>query len=61
MPHVHLTYELYLDDGRRRSFEALTCASQTELMTAVRNLIEQRGLKSVEVCQFGEHLFTIGA
>ncbi|WP_041373603.1 hypothetical protein [Phenylobacterium zucineum] len=59
---IHRTYELYLhgDDGPPR-FEALTCGSEAELMTAVRRILTDRGVQSVDVREFGELLFTLTA
>lgn len=59
---MHSTYELYLEDqdGARR-FEALTCANSGDLIAAVRRVLDQGGVRSVEVFQFGEHLFTVAA
>jgi hypothetical protein len=58
----HQTYELYLDDGGGDPhFEALTCPSPTDVLPAVRRLIEQRKLQAVEVRRAGVPLFTVQA
>ncbi len=61
MSPIYQTYELFLRgrDGKR-SFEALTCAERGQLMPALRKLIKERQLSSVEVREFGFPLFTVG-
>jgi hypothetical protein len=59
---LHQTYELYLEpeDGAPR-LEVITCPDEVELLSAVQDMIAQRGLRSVEVRRFGSHLFTVTA
>ena len=56
----YLTFELYLDDGEHDPvFEAYTCPSRDELVAALRRLLDERGLRSVEVREMGVPLFTV--
>ena len=56
----YLTFELYLDDGEHEpAFEAYTCPSREELVPTLRRLLEERGLRSVEVREMGVPLFTL--
>lgn len=60
MNRTYLTFELYLDDGEHQPvFEAFTCPSQDDLVPAVRRMLDERGLKAVEVRQMGVPLFTV--
>ncbi|HEY8572315.1 hypothetical protein [Phenylobacterium sp.] len=59
---MHLTYELYFQEGDEPpKFEALTCASLAELMSAARRRLAERRATSVAVHQFGRELFTLKA
>ena len=61
MSSPHLTFELYLtSDAGRPVFEAFTCRSRAELMPAVRRLIAERDLRSIDVREMGVPLFTVG-
>jgi hypothetical protein len=61
MGPIHHTYELYLDDGDGKPrFEALTCASRSDLLPTVRRIISEKNLRSVEVRELGVSLFTVG-
>ena len=56
----YLTFELYLDDGENDPvFEAYTCPSREELVPTLRRLLDERGLRSVEVREMGVPLFTV--
>jgi hypothetical protein len=56
----YLTFELYLDDGEHEPvFEAYTCPSRDELVPTLRRLLDERGLRSVEVREMGVPLFTV--
>lgn len=59
---MHKTYELYLhgDDGTPR-FEALTCRTEQELMSAVRRILAETGAHAVDVMEFGQLIFTLTA
>lgn len=60
MPHNRLTYELYIDEGSDEPrFEPLICSDHQEAISAVRQIIEDRGLRAVEVRLMGEVLFTL--
>ncbi len=55
-----LTFELYLDDGSTTpSFQPLLCSFREGLMPAVLRLMEEQGLRSVEVREQGSHLFIL--
>jgi hypothetical protein len=63
MPPLLLTYELYLRAAEQDEprFEALTSTSDGDAMAAVRQMIRERNLRSVEVRRLGTHLFTLAA
>ncbi len=57
---LRLTYELYLHkDGGRPAFEALTCADEVELLGAMRRIIAERELRSVEAWRLGEQVMVL--
>lgn len=59
---MHQTYELYFEaEEEPPRFEAITCGSEAELMSALRRLLADRGARAVEVRQFGSPLFTLTA
>lgn len=59
---LHLTYELYLDTGDGQPvFEALTCADEVELLGAMRRMLAERNLVSIEAQRFGEPVLTLQA
>lgn len=60
---MHKTYELYFHDDEQAppAFEALTCATDAELVTALRRRLAERQSKSVVVHEFGRELFTLNA
>ncbi len=54
------TYELYLEnEAGERLFETILSRSVADIMPAVREMIAERNLVSVEVCQAGQPLFTV--
>ena len=54
------TYELYVSGAAgQRVFEPLTCFD-TDLTAQVNRLLHERNAQSIEVHQFGRHLFTMG-
>jgi hypothetical protein len=55
-----MTYELWIEaEEGPPFFEAITCADEVELLSAVQDMIASRGLRAVEVRRFGTTLFTI--
>lgn len=59
---LHLTYELYLDSGDGKPvFEALTCANEVELLSAMRRMLAERRLVSIEAHRLGERVMTLHA
>ncbi len=57
---LRLTFEFYLDDGSPvRVFQPFTCGLREEVMPAALHLLESQGLRSIEVHEFGSHLFTL--
>jgi hypothetical protein len=53
------TYELYVcTPSGERVFEPLTCFD-AELTSEVNRVLDERAAESIEVHQFGRHLFTI--
>ncbi|MCR5878284.1 hypothetical protein [Phenylobacterium sp. J367] len=54
------TYELYLHkDDEPPRFEPLTCTDEVELLAAMRRLIDERRLKSVEAWRLGEQVMVL--
>jgi hypothetical protein len=54
------TYELYLHKGDEAPrFEALTCANEVELLAAMRRLIAERELQSIEAWRLGEQVMVL--
>lgn len=53
------TFELYIEgtDDQRR-FRALTC-EPSELMSKVRDIVEDEMVRAAEVRQFGQAMFTL--
>jgi hypothetical protein len=56
------TYELYLQtaDGAR-TFEALTCRDETELVSTMRRILSERPLELIEAREMGHHVVTLSA
>ncbi len=55
-----LTVEFYLDDGSPvPAFQPFTCASRAEILPAALHLMGSLSLRSLEVKEFGVHLFTL--
>jgi hypothetical protein len=54
------TYELYLHkEGEPPTFEALTCADEVELLSAMRRRIADLSLQSVEAWRLGEQVMVL--
>lgn len=59
---MYQTYELYFHrDGEPPRFEPATCPSEAALITTARQGLAEHAAHSVEVWQFGAHLFTLTA
>ena len=55
-----LTFEFYLDDGPPvPAFQPFTCSHREKIMPAALHLMGSLNLRSLEVKEFGEHLFTL--
>lgn len=54
------TYELYLEseDGGR-TFEALTCAGEIDLLSQMRRILADRDLKSIEAWRLGRQVMVL--
>lgn len=54
------TYELYLEsDEGGRTFEALTCASEIDLLGQMRRILADRDLKSIEAWRLGRQVMVL--
>ncbi|RAK66574.1 hypothetical protein [Phenylobacterium kunshanense] len=54
------TYELYLEsDEGARTFEALTCAGEIDLLSQMRKILAERGLKSIEAWRLGRQVLVL--
>ena len=56
------TYELYLHkDGEPPRFEPFTCLDEVELLGAMRRMIAERSLQSVEAWRLGEQVMVLAS
>ncbi|MEW5685038.1 MAG: hypothetical protein AB1942_08975 [Pseudomonadota bacterium] len=54
------TYELYLEsDEGGRTFEALTCTGEIDLLGHMRRILADRGLKSIEAWRLGRQVMVL--
>ncbi len=54
------TYELYLEsDEGGRTFEALTCGGEIDLLGHMRRILAERGLKSIEAWRLGRQVMVL--
>ncbi|PZQ60618.1 MAG: hypothetical protein DI570_13975 [Phenylobacterium zucineum] len=54
------TYELYLEsDEGGRTFEALTCGGEIDLLSQMRRILADRHLKSIEAWRLGRQVMVL--